>query len=687
MSDRQDRATPFVEFIDDYFVECDEHLAIARSSLLTLEPSVERGQFERAPLDELFRSFHSMKGLSAMVGFEQAELLAHHMESYLSAVQKEAVRFTTPGLELLIAGVNALEQVISARRADAPFPDVNSLLASFASLVPTANAPDVSSVAAASRRLESDAFELSPEKSRLLTTARATGAQAWRITFMPAPALAERGVNVNTVRERLQAVGNVIHAYPQVHGGQISFAFLVAGNIANDVITSWQADGLTCVPYEEPTSTPSPNDRVAPLSHSTLMSANVVRVELSRLDDLMRMVGDLVISRARLDDTLKRLGDKVPSAERRSLQETNQAIERQLRHLREGVMRVRLVQVREVFARMQFVIRDLTREHGKKITLVLNGQETEIDKFVVERMMDPLLHLVRNAVSHGLEEAEERVAAGKTAEGKITLSASAAGDIIAIEVEDDGRGIDALKVIERGKAAGLIDKAAPATPTALIDVLCSPGFSTRDEADRASGRGVGMAVVRNAVEELGGSLTLETWPGKGTRFKIQLPLTLAIADALIVSVGGQTFAVPQVSVREIIQVEFTALKALENNELLPYRGQALPVVRLAPYFGLAGTSNQAAYALVMGQGQGLVAILVDRLFGLREIVVRSLNDPLLRVPGIAAATELGDGRLVLILDPLALARAARKQSRSRPMQSPTPKAPTSELSTVIATSP
>ena len=394
------------------------------------------------------------------------------------------------------------------------------------------------------------------------------------------------------------------------------------------------------------------------------MPSNVVRVDLARLDELMHMVGELVISRARLDDNLKRLSATLPQSDWRTLQETNQALERQLRDLREGVMRVRLVPVREVFARMQFVIRDLTREYGKKVALALSGQETEIDKLVVERMLDPLLHLVRNAVSHGLEAPDDRAAAGKPPEGKLVLRASTTGETIVIEVEDDGRGIDAAAVFGAGRARRADRCRGGDDTAALLDVIWAPGVSTRDEADRASGRGVGMAVVRNAVEELGGSLALDTRSGKGTRFTIQLPLTLAIADALIVAVGSQTFAVPQVAVREVIQVEPATLKVLENNELIPYREGVLPLVRLAAIFGLAERPAPAFYVLVIGSGLGAIGLAVDRVLGLREIVVRPLTDPLVRVPGITGATELGDGRAVLILDPLPLARAARKQSRA-----------------------
>lgn len=645
---------PFAEFIDDYFAECDEHLSVARKSLLGLESSVGRKSLDRSLLADLFRSFHSIKGLSAMVGVKEAEHLAHQMESYLSALTKDQVALTVDGLDALIRGVQTLEQVIAARRAQTQAPSFGPLLTALHGLVPK----------------DASADQPSRTSERAPAPSAPAGTRVWQFMFVPSAELAELGINVNTIRQRLQEVGELIRATPvMLAEGQIAFSFLVATSLEEAAFLPWEADGLTFAPHEvEATGQVSEENSEEPPAPgnghvSSLMHSNVVRVDLARLDELMRMIGELVISRARLDDNLKRLAATLSVAELRTLQETNQALERQLRDLREGVMRVRLVPVREIFARMQFVVRDLTREVGKKVTLSLSGQETEIDKFVVERMMDPLLHLVRNAVSHGLEKPEERLARGKPAEGTIALRAGTSGETIRIEVEDDGRGIDADKVFARARETGLRDRTTLDDSAGLLDLICAPGFSTREEADRASGRGVGMAVVRSAVEELGGTLTLSTRPGQGTCFTIQLPLTLAIADALIVTVAGQTFAVPQVAVREVIQVNANAVKTIENNELVAHRDAALPLIRLGAFFGLTESVHQSFHVLIVGAGLAAVGIAVERILGLREIVVRPLTDPLIRVPGIGGATELGDGRAVLILDALPLTRAARKQPR------------------------
>jgi two-component system chemotaxis sensor kinase CheA len=385
----------------------------------------------------------------------------------------------------------------------------------------------------------------------------------------------------------------------------------------------------------------------------------VVRVDLTRLDELMRIIGDLVISRARLDDALARVERRVPPVEWRVVQEQSQTIERQLRDLREGLMRVRLVPVREIFRRMPFVVRDLARDTGKQVRLEMRGQDTEIDKFLIERMMDPVLHLVRNAVSHGLEDPAERVAAGKPAEGTLTLAAASVGDMVLIEVADDGRGIDAAAVATRARTMGIAVPDGALDMATLLDVICAPGFSTRAESDRASGRGVGMAVVKNTIVELNGRFTLQTAPGEGTRFVIELPLTLSITDALIAHVGDRTFAVPQGNVRVVVEIDPASVRVIERHELAPFRGGSLPILRLSRLFGIAEQPRRALHVFVVGSGTDAVGVAVDRVSGQREIVVRSMADSLVKAGGIVGATDLGDGRAVLILNLPDLARHAR----------------------------
>jgi two-component system chemotaxis sensor kinase CheA len=568
------------------------------------------------------------------------------------------------GLEALIGGVATLEQVIAAQRDRNTSPDISPLMDRLRGLVSGHRPSDGPQV------VTPPMAQSLGEKESLIAEKTATGARAWQITFIPSAALVARGIDVNAVRHKLQALGEIAHSAPLIApGGRIEFLFVLISRAAEQEVTAIRGDGLTCEPYR---SKPAPaveeaQERGAADAGSEgqsthLTPGNVVRVDLQRLDELMRLVGELVLSRARLEDALRRLDAVAPPAEVRAVRETSAAIERQLRDLREGVMRVRMVPVREVLARMQFVVRDLVREIGKQVVLHFSGEETQIDKFVVERIMDPLLHLVRNAVSHGLELPEQRLVAGKPAEGHLHLRAKATGETVIIDVEDDGRGIDAEQVLAHARALGLGSQ-LNLEAASLLDVLCVPGFSTRQQSDRVSGRGIGMDVVRKSIEELGGSLALETSPGRGSRFEIQLPLTLAITDALIVKAGPERFAVPQVAVREIIRVASGSSTLIENNELLNYRKGVLPLVRLSAFFGGASSAGSEHYALVVGEGAQGIAIAVDRVLGLREIVVRPLTDRLVQVPHIAGATELGDGRVVLILDTANLSRGICKAAR------------------------
>ncbi len=648
-------------FMDDYFAEADEHIVAIRRSLLLLEAALG-GDLPPATLDDVFRSVHSLKGLSAMVELREAEVLAHHMESCLRGVREGDVTLTSVNFEALVDGAKVLEAVIVAHRHAKPLPAVGRILEQLEMLTDTKAARSGAGEMGGTRRTPA------------VPVVSSRGAPVWKVTFVPSPDLVERGVKVDSIRSRLLQIGQVLKVEPKVvSGGGISFEFHVR-TAQGEQLGEWRDDGvaselLSMDAAAEPEIARGVQhgdvalDASATLSRpadaATSAPTNFVRVDLSRLDDLMRLAGDMVVTRARLDDTLQRVERHVPFQEWRALQDHNAAMERQLRDLREGVMRVRLVPVGEIFRRMPFVVRDLARDSGRRVQLELVGQNTEIDKFLIERMMDPVLHLVRNAISHAIEPPEDRIAAGKAPEGTIRLGASTAGESVVVEVADDGRGIDLHGVADRARAAGMIVPEGAIDPRGLLDIICASGFSTRDEVDRGSGRGVGMAVVRSTVHDLGGTLAVETETGRGTTFRITLPLTLAITDAIIAHVGDQTFAVPQSGVREVIEVEPTALRAIERNELVPYRGGALPIVRLADLFAIRVEPRPRLHAIVVGDSLAAVGLLVDRISGQREIVVKTISDPLIRVAGVSGATELGDGRPILILDVPALGRALR----------------------------
>ena len=611
-----------------------------RRGLLALEKSVGKPRPDAADIEELFRTFHSIKGIAGMVEDRESEQLAHEMETYLRAIREGDARLTSHGIEALIEGTRSVENAIAARRNGEQPPDISPTLAGLRTLIAEPGQPDTAAI-------------------------RST----WECVFTPSPALIARGVNVDFVRARLRQSGEIVSATPLLSDdGSVAFRFVFAGTLDSAALEAWAADGIVCTRrsgHEESPITETEPGGLEERPATTLSSGHYVRVDLTRLDELMRMIGDLVILRARLADTIQRVERHVPAADWRAIQEQTVGIERQLRALRDGVMRVRLVPIGEIFRRMPFVVRDLARDTGRRVKVAVAGQGTELDKFLVERMMDPVLHLVRNAVSHGIETVDERVAAGKPPEGTVSLRASAAGEIVTIDIADDGHGLDVQRVLARARHLGLPVPAEP-DDAVLLDLISSPGFSTRDESDRASGRGFGMAVVRKTVQELGGVIRMASTPGAGTRFSIDLPLTLAITDALIARVGGETFAVPQSVVREVIEIDGSTIRGVEGGEVTPYRGAAVPVVRLSTILGLPQPAGPRFHAFIVGTGTAMVALLADRVVGQREIVVRAVADPLIRVDGVSGATDLGNGRAVLILDTTAIARLARNRSVAQP---------------------
>jgi two-component system chemotaxis sensor kinase CheA len=648
----------FDGFLDDYFAECDEHVTNVRRVLLELEAALGQPAGERVAIAELFRFFHSVKGISAMVELRPAEELAHHLEHYLRAVRNRELAVSSEGIEVLIDGTRRLEGIIHARKTHGPSPDFDDIVARVTRLV-AASAPH-------------PVLGPEPEDDR---PPAASSSRRWTCTFSPTRELLARGVGVDAVRKQLSRIGTILEAAPLVRpDGTIAFQFTLATAEGAGALALLRADGVIVEPDGQASETDEssmspmagldapPEYGPAASTTQSVAPSHVVRVDLDRLDELMTNVGDLVISRARLTDSLARVEQYVPAVEWRAIHDNANVIDRQLRTLRERIMRVRLVPIGEIFRRMPFVVRDLARETGKRVRIELKGQTTEIDKYLIERMMDPVLHLVRNAVSHGIETVEERLAAGKPPDGTIILSASAAGAVVTLEVADDGRGVDSAAVVARARAAGVPVVSDSPDPATLLSLICAPGFSTKTDADRVSGRGVGMAVVKTTVEELSGTIELESQAGAGTRFVLQLPLTLAITDALIGRVGAESFAVPQSAVREVVAVAADDVRTVEENEIVPYRGGALTIVRLGRLFGIESRATGRFHLFVIGTGLAAVGLAVDRIVGHREIVVRAIADPLAKVDGIAGATDLGDGRVVLILDPATLSRLTRQRA-------------------------
>jgi two-component system, chemotaxis family, sensor kinase CheA len=649
------------DLLDEFYSECDEHLSAIRQALSALEKQVRAGTGADASLvSALFASFHSFKGIAALAGLTPAERLAHAAEGYLRVLSRGNGAITQSGLNTLMVAAQRLEQAVGAHRAKQPLPLIEHELDQLAALVPTDEPAETVPQPAGVK--PSDVLARIEE-------ARRNSFLVWRCVFKPSRELDDRGVNINGVRARLAKLGQILEAAPKVEPGKgIKFHFVLALRAAPGDLAEWEADGLRFEPFSDPetvaeTEPGSHPERAGASLHDPFIApSRFIRVDIGRLDELMRVMGDLVIQRARLEEQISRLARQNGDAPAEPLLEVSAGLNRSLRELREAIMRVRLIPIAHLFERMPFVVRDLANDSNKRIRVELSGQATEIDKYIIERLKDPLLHLVRNAVSHGIEEPEDREERGKSPEATVRLSATTAGDSVIIRVMDDGRGIDVRSAVKRAAALG-IKVPARMDPAQLLALLCRPGFSTRDAADRASGRGVGMAVAYDAVRELGGTMTLETERGNGTTFILRMPLTLAIADVFIVSAADRIYAVPQGAIAEVRELEERALRSVGKTEVLHYRNGLLPLVRLSTYFGTP-SATERHQVLVMESERGLVGIVVDRVVGQREVVVRSLGDPFARARGVAGATELGDGRPVLILDVAAVTQGAARPLRN-----------------------
>jgi two-component system, chemotaxis family, sensor kinase CheA len=410
---------------------------------------------------------------------------------------------------------------------------------------------------------------------------------------------------------------------------------------------------------QETTASVAPAAQAPAARESTVatLDSGSIRVSVEKIDELMNTVGELVITQA----MLSQLGTMIEGTTAEKLRAGLAQLERNMRELQETVMRVRMLPITFVFSRFPRMVRDLAQRLGKQIELKLTGEQTELDKTVLEKIGDPLVHLVRNSIDHGIETPEARVAAGKPAAGTVHLDASHRGGNIAVEVSDDGAGLDKERILAKARARNLIGPNDLLTDEQIYDLIFVPGFSTAEKTTDVSGRGVGMDVVRRNVKELGGKIELRTERGKGSRFIITLPLTLAIVDGQSVAVGTETYIVPLISIVESMQLKTSNVSRLSGRgEVFSFRGDYLPIIRLHELYGIEPRARNLQEGLVVvAEGDGRrVGLFVDDLLGQQQVVIKSLEANYGQVEGVSGATILGDGSVALILDVPGIIRAA-----------------------------
>ena len=382
-----------------------------------------------------------------------------------------------------------------------------------------------------------------------------------------------------------------------------------------------------------------------------------VRVDLERLDRLMNNVGDLIVSRRSITTLVRQLIDGTdPQGLAAELARATRELGKKLDDLQRSVIGARMVPVGRIVGRLSRLVRKLSRTTGKQVTFRAEGERTELDKVMIDRMLSPLMHLVRNAVDHGIESAAERLAARKPAAATLVLHASQRGNSVVLSFSDDGRGIQVERIRERAIARGLLEPTADFGADKVSDLIFSPGFSTASEVSDVSGRGVGLDVVRREIAALGGSIRVKTCPGLGTSFEIEMPITLAIIQSMLTRTAGQIFAVPVSAVAETLRLQGDQLTTVMRERVVRLRGETLPMVDLANYFDLhRNVATCPEYVLILRSGEKVLGLGVEEVLGQQEVVVKAMGRRLEGIPGLAGATELGENEAALVIDPTSLA--------------------------------
>ncbi|HUO84200.1 MAG TPA: chemotaxis protein CheA, partial [Thermoanaerobaculia bacterium] len=401
--------------------------------------------------------------------------------------------------------------------------------------------------------------------------------------------------------------------------------------------------------------------------------AQTVRVDIARLDHVMNIVGELIIEKTRLEGLTRSVAAGDERALAQEIAKLSRNFDRKLNDLQKSVIEMRMVPVGQIYSKLARTVRKLARELDKEIELVLRGEETELDKVMVEELTDPLMHIIRNAMDHGIETPDERIEAGKSPVGRVLLKAYQKGNSVVIDLSDDGRGIDGERVRAAAVRKGLIGPKDPLDDRQVLELIFAPGLSTAGTVSEISGRGVGLDVVKQNLQDLKGSIEVISDPGQGSTFRIMLPITLAILQALIIEVAGERFAIPLTSVEEALRIQSSEIRTIEGREVYKLRETTLPLLRLSDAFKLDDAVSDAPgekkwFVVVTRSGERLVGILVDALVRQQEIVIKSIGERLKKTPGIAGATEIGDSETILVIDAGSLierfggvARSVRRQ--------------------------
>ncbi len=644
--------------------EASEHAAALESGVLALEAQPDN----RSLIDDLFRAAHSLKGASGSVGFASLSQLMHSLETLLDAYRSGDVAPTRAHVDVLLRGCDGARRLLSQGPEHAE-----------ATALPL-------DLAALCQELDALAHMPAAAAATPVADASATAKRSFRVRFKPKPEAFQWGSDPLLVIRELGSVASQLHvrldssALPALAALEPQSSFLawqVDLELAADAEQAALAEAFAFVDglydfsieplLEEETLPAIPAD--APVAEAAEArparggnDASTIRVATDKIDRLVDLVGELVIAHSAVRELSH---DRSPEGAAR-LQEAVLQSERHLRELQQRVMSVRMVPVASVLSRLPRVVRETSAALAKEVQLELDGGETELDKSLAERLGDPLLHLVRNALDHGLETPAKRVEAGKPAAGKLRVTARARGGSVVIEVSDDGRGLDRSKILKKAVQQGLATDGVTLSDEQVFALITQPGFSTAEEITSVSGRGVGLDVVRRNIEEIGGELGIQSEPGRGATFVIRLPLTLTIMEGLLLRAGTTVCVVPLTDVAFSVQLKPGQQRRLAGlSPVVDLPNETLPAVDLAEILGHGASSDGATLAVIVQTGTHRFALKVDALLGQAQVVVKSLETHFRRLPGMLGATILGDGKVALILDGAGLAQCAGLERADR----------------------
>jgi len=644
-------------FHKTFFEESFENLDLAEAALLRLDVAV----FDAETINTIFRAAHSIKGGAATFGFSAVAEFTHHAETLLDLMRSGKRQLAQPDIDLLLRAVDTLHGLLGAAR--------------------DGSAANLAQVAEVQQALEA-ALSRPSVVPPAATIAAAPAASGWRIRFAPKPDLFRSGNDPLRIFRALAALGELrAEPVPQPLPGlsaadpetcylawtleldgaatlaEVADCFAWVEDECDLAIEPRQpavAEGMPPPTGVNVVALPVATVRAADTVPKTAEVASSIRVGTEKIDALINLVGELVITQA----MLTQLAEALDPVQNEKLLNGLSQLDRNTRMLQEAVMATRMLPMEAVFSRFPRLVHDLASKLGKQVRLVTVGEQTELDKSVIEKISDPLNHLVRNSLDHGLENSESRVAAGKDAVGTITLKAAHQGGHIVIEVGDDGRGLDAARILAKAREKG-VPCGETMSEAEIYQLIFAPGFSTAEQVTDVSGRGVGMDVVKRNIQALGGSVELASRPGRGATVTIRLPLTLAILDGMSVGVGEEIFILPLSSVIESLQPLPDQVKRVADaGTVVRVRNEYLPLVDLRDWFSLPGARRppqESIVVIVEAEGRK-VALQIDELVGQQQVVIKSLEANYRRVRGVSGATILGDGRVSLILDVAAVVR-------------------------------